>query len=258
MADAAIQCRNLTCGRAGRAILELGDWDPEPGRVHAILGPNGAGKTTLLDTLAGLIQPVEGSVEVRGKPLAQHTPQERAKLISSVPQRESTPEAFTVREIVVMGRASFDNGLWESTEDWMAADRAIQRLDLQNLAGKPIDQVSGGEFQRALIARSFATEAPIFILDEPTSSIDIQHLQRLGELLCEEAKAGRTILVSSHNFEWAAAFADDWLVCNGRAVAHCAGHEQLQQAISGLAETDASLICSKKGRITLSLGYRRP
>lgn len=255
--DVKLTCRALVVGRQGKSIFDLGDWNPQPGKIHAVLGENGSGKTTLLDTLCGLIPPISGEVTIRGSAIHQLRPEARARLISSVPQKEMPSEGFTLREVVVMGRTAIGEGLWESAEDWYAADAALAKLDLDNLKHQRADQVSGGEMQRALIARSLATSAPILTLDEPTSSIDIHHLQRLGEILVEETKPGRTLLVSTHNLEWAAAFADSWLMVGKDGAKHCHLLSELEGELSRMSRTKTALI-DDEGRISLSMGYLRP
>lgn len=220
------------------------------------MGPNGGGKSTLLDTIAGLVPTLEGSISLAGHSVTSLRSEERAKRLASVGQREETPEGFTIREAVVMGRLPGGTGRWESGEDWARADQGIARMDLAGLASRRSEETSGGEFQRALIARALASDAPLLALDEPTSSIDAEHLQRLGDVLREETAGGRGVLVSTHNLEWAAVFADRFLVVD-EGQAREVDRTGLETWIKDRFAHQASLHEASDGQWSLSMGYRR-
>jgi ABC-type cobalamin/Fe3+-siderophores transport system ATPase subunit len=257
LADPLLSTAGLVVGHPGRLRIEVADWEVRAGDIWAVLGPNGGGKSTLLDTLAGLVSPLAGAIALSGRTLSSLSASERAQMLASVAQREETPEGFTVRQAVVMGRLPQAAGYWESEADWARAAAGLMRLDLTELAERRCEETSGGEFQRALIARALASEAPLVLLDEPTSSIDAEHVQRLGDVLREEAGAGRGVIVSTHNLEWAVVFADRFLVVDEGRARPIADRTGLEAWIKERFARGASLQEESEGRWALSMGYRR-
>ena len=197
----------LSCGY-GRPTLAGIDFSVEPGETVALLGPNGSGKSTLLKTLAGLIPPLGGTVRVGGDALKGLKAREVARRIASVPQDETAPFAFTVRQIVTMGRLARSGGLFDTPEDHAAAEAAIRRADCEALADRAADETSGGERQRALIARAIAQDAPLLLMDEPSAHLDASHQAWLVRLVRDLAKEGRGIVVAMHDLGLASAIGD--------------------------------------------------
>jgi ABC-type Mn2+/Zn2+ transport system ATPase subunit len=145
------------------------------GEFVGIIGPNGAGKTTLLTIVNGLGNLVSGSVEVFGKPVTANERHELRKRVGYVAQVENIDKRMpmSVREVVMIGRYGL-LGLFHRPEkqDWVIVDAALEMVGMTNLAKRPIGHLSGGEQQRAAIARCLAQEPKIFLLDEPTASLD--------------------------------------------------------------------------------------
>jgi len=191
-------------------VLHGIDVELHPGAVVAILGPNGAGKSTLLRTLAGMLAPVAGAVALDGVPLATLSRAAIARRIAVVPQVLELLFPFTVREIVGLGRTAYLGWLGTpSPTDRAAVDRALAELELEPLAGRRIDAVSGGERQRAVLAMALAQEAEVLLLDEPTVHLDPAH-QRATMLLLRALARGRGLAVAAvlHDLNLAAAGAD--------------------------------------------------
>jgi iron complex transport system ATP-binding protein len=192
--------QDLTVVRGRRRILERATLALAPGAVTAILGPNGSGKSTLLRTLAGVWQPVGGTVTLDGRPLARMSRQDIAKRVSFLPQDTHCDFAFTVEEIVAMGRHPHRGRFAaEGTCDRAARDAAIARCDLDHLRGRTIDRLSGGERQRVAIARCFATEPAVLLLDEPTAHLDVEHALTILTLCRTLASTGTAIAVAMHD-----------------------------------------------------------
>lgn len=181
----------------------------EQGEWVALVGANGAGKTTLIRSIAGLV-PFTGSVTVGGRPLAELDRREVARAIAVVPQEPATPGWLTVAEYVLLGRTPHLGLLeGERRSDLDATARAIERLDLAELAERRLGTLSGGERQRAVVARALAQEASLVLLDEPTAALDIGHQQQAFDLLDALRRESALTLVSAmHDLTLAAQYAD--------------------------------------------------
>jgi iron complex transport system ATP-binding protein len=190
------------------------------GEVTAFLGPNGSGKTTLLRVLAGLRAPSEGHVTLHGHDLRSFGPRALAQRIAFVPQDTHVSVAFTVRELVAMGRYPHLRRFERlRPHDHALVDDALRRADVWHLAGHPVLALSGGERQRVLIARGLATHADVLLLDEPTANLDIAHALDVLDLCQQLAWAGKTIGLALHDINAAARYATHLVLLNaGRLV----------------------------------------
>ena len=174
-----------------------------------LIGPNGAGKSTLLNLLMGLYPPEEGQVYLSGNDITQITRKNIAQKISFVPQDVSIEYAFSVREIVAMGRNPHLGAFQiESQYDHVIIDRAMQKTDILSMAERRVDQLSGGERQRVFIARALAQETPILLLDEPTASLDLCHQLSLLTLIRQLCSEGLLAIAAIHDLNLAARFCD--------------------------------------------------
>jgi len=222
-----LEARGLSFGYDGTPVGEGVDLDLTGGEVVCLLGPNGGGKTTLFRTLLGVLPPIAGEVRVAERPLSRWPRRERARLLGWVPQAHAGLFAFTVEEVVLMGRAA-RHGRYTapSRRDHDVARAALERLGIGRLAERVYTQISGGERQLTLIARALAQEAGILILDEPTASLDFgNQLRVLGEIR-RLRDDGIGILMSTHQPEHALEVADRIaLLEGGRIVAQGPPHE---------------------------------
>lgn len=197
----------------GRWIVRGLSLELRGGTLLALLGPNGSGKSTMLRLLGGLWRPSEGAALLDGKNLNGLSRRLLARAVAYTPQDTHPDFAFTVREVVMMGRHAhlgrFQQG---SDRDRAAVQEAMCRADVAYLADRLVTELSGGERQRVLIARSLATEAPIILLDEPTANLDIAHALDVLELCRALTREGFAIAVALHDLNHAAQFADEALL----------------------------------------------
>jgi len=209
---------HLSAGYGKKIILEDINLTVEDGSVVALIGPNGSGKTTLLRAASGVLPLASGEILADGKPINRLGEQERARLVSVVPQGRGLPPAFTVREVVALGRTPYLNWLGQfSDTDVAVVENALMQTDLGDLAERPIAELSGGEQQRVLLARALAQQTGVMLLDEPTSHLDLQFqvnlMERVHRLAHPEPSAGektpqRAILVAVHDLNLLTMFAD--------------------------------------------------
>ncbi|GMA60139.1 ABC transporter ATP-binding protein [Alicyclobacillus fastidiosus] len=186
----------------------------EAGRVVGLIGPNGAGKSTLLRTIAGLLPPTGGAVCVDGADIHRLSPRRRAQRVAYLPQSLAEDIPYTIREFVEMGRYSHGR-LWAGARRVADVDQVQQALDqmgLQALQDAPLQRVSGGERQRAGIARCLAQESRVMLLDEPISNLDIYYQLDIMTQLTRLASRGHLILIAIHHLEFALRFCDELLV----------------------------------------------
>jgi len=214
----ALRCERMVGGYAGREVLTNIGLEFEQGAVTAVLGPNGSGKSTLLKTLSGLIPPLGGEVYVGESPLGRMAVQEVARQIAVVPQEETIPFRFSVREIVLMGRIAWSSGLADTPEDVRIAEEAMRFADCLPFAERAINELSGGEKQRVLIARALAQETPILLLDEPTTHLDITHQIEICRLIRALSAQGKTIVAAMHDLNMVGLMADQAILLGSGGV----------------------------------------
>jgi len=192
------------------------------GSFVGLIGPNGSGKTTLLKLLAGLLRPGGGEVRLEGQSMATLPPRSRARRIATVLPESPLLFNFSVLEIVLMGRAPRLGLLGlERPEDFAAARAALCAVDLAGREDRPIQELSSGERQRALIARALAQEPRVLLLDEPTAFLDMKHALAIYEILDRLSREqGLTVMAVSHDLNLAARYASRLVLLHlGRRVA---------------------------------------
>jgi iron complex transport system ATP-binding protein len=206
--------------------------DLAPGTWIALIGPNGAGKSTLLRAVAGLL-PHDGRIAFDGDDAAALSRRRVSRLVAFVPQRPVLPDGMTVTDYVLLGRTPYISYLaTESHHDRDVAGAVLDRLDLMPLADRPLASLSGGEVQRAVLARALAQQAPVLLLDEPTAALDVGHQQQVLELIDElRAEQDLTVLSALHDLTLAGQFADRLvMLATGRVVAEGTAAEVLTAA----------------------------
>ncbi|WP_200933511.1 MULTISPECIES: ABC transporter ATP-binding protein [unclassified Rhodococcus (in: high G+C Gram-positive bacteria)] len=186
------------------------------GCITGIIGPNGSGKSTLLRTVYRHVSPTHGRIVVGDRDLSAMSTEASARLVAAVPQeREGAPGA-TVRDVVALGRIPHQSSFRrESSEDRAVIDRALADVEIEDLAARTFQSLSGGEKQRALLARCFAQGAGVFVLDEPTNHLDLAHQVQMLALL---ERTGCTCLITLHDLGVAAAVCDEVHVLSKGAI----------------------------------------
>jgi len=209
-----------------------------PDKISALIGPNGAGKSTLIKTASGIIPVTKGRVKVNGFDISKVNSSERARLISVIPQARNLPSAFTVREVVLMGRTAYSGWFGQfSKEDVEIVELAMQRTDTFSLAERRIGELSGGEAQRVLLARAIAQQSRVMLLDEPTTHLDIQYQINLLDLILKLTKEDHLVVVLAiHDLNLVSRYADHIaLLVDGRIQADGSPTEVLQPEILSTA-----------------------
>ena len=195
------------------------------GRVLGILGPNGSGKSTLLKLLARVLQPQKGTIEILSQSLAGLSQLDVAKCVALVPQETLQVFPFTIAEMVLMGRSPHHQGWggwhWEDSQDWAVTQNAMEELDVAHLGNRLVTEVSGGERQRAVIARALVQEPQILLLDEPTAFLDLHHQLDIARIIKRLNRERRlTVILVSHDLNLASQYCDQVLMLNhGRLAA---------------------------------------
>lgn len=191
----------------------------DAGQILYLLGRNGSGKTTLMHCLSGGLTPTSGSITYDDRLLSDYSPQERARHIGLIPQLHTPAFAYTVREMVLMGRAPH-LGLFGAPgrADHAIADEALAHVGLSDYRDRPYTQLSGGERQLVLIARGLAQQCSVLLMDEPDAHLDINNQQRVMDIVTRLADEGLSFIVSSHMPNNALTYAHRVLLMRGGRV----------------------------------------
>jgi len=223
----------LVWGHRGQAFG--GPWSARlsRGEALAVLGPNGAGKTTLFRTLIGAAPALGGAVRWGGQPLRRIAPAALAAAVAFVPQHPALALGLTAAEYVMLGCvARIGPFARPSAADREAVAHALARLDLQVLADRPLDRLSGGERQLAGIARALAQRAGVLVLDEPTASLDFANQARVLAQLASLVEEGLGVVFSTHQPAQAHRLARSVLALDGRGLTRFGpAHEILTPAL---------------------------
>lgn len=211
-AAAPLQARALRVQRGGRDVVQAMSLDLRPGEWVAIVGPNGAGKSSLLAALAGLLPAASGEVRLQGRPLADWPARERARRLAWLSQQGEAEGDIAVSDVVRLGRLPHQGLFGGATAaDEAAVQAAMAETECEALAQRRLQELSGGERQRVLLARALAVQAPVLLLDEPTSHLDAPHQRALVRSLVARARAGAAVAAVLHEITLALA-ADRLLV----------------------------------------------
>jgi len=230
MNEPVVELRDVAVSLDGHPVLWDISFAVSPGHLLGIIGPNGAGKTTLLRAILGLVRPERGTVRVLGKPPQQLG--RGAHQIGYVPQRRDFDPRFpvTVRDVVMMGRSGH-LGLFRMArhEDWQQVDAMIRLVGLTGAADRLIGELSGGEQQRAFLARALCTDTRLLLLDEATTGLDLPAQHDLYNLLQRLRRELRLAVIAvSHDLLALGVHADELLCINGTAHIHGNPQEVLQ------------------------------
>lgn len=184
------------------------------GTFTGIIGPNGSGKTTLLRAFSRVI-PSSGILELNGKAVADYSPSELGMALGFVPQDEGRPFSYTVLQVVLMARyARTSRFAALATKDYAQCRKALEETGIAHLSDRSIRTLSGGEWQRVLIARALAQDTRVLLLDEPTSHLDLSHQSEILSLMHSLSRSGSTIIGVFHDLNLAALYCDRLIMIN--------------------------------------------
>ena len=207
-----MEVRNLRfCYKGAPEVLKDVSFDMEPGKFLAILGNNGVGKSTLLKCFNHILKPDAGQVLLDGEDLLSKSPREVAKSVAFVSQNVPSTQ-MTVHDVVMLGRRPYMK--WGFTErDHDIVHDAMHRLDVEHMRGRFLNQLSGGERQKVMLARALAQEPKVLLLDEPTSALDIQNQYQVLKMVREIChKDNRIAVMVIHDLNLALQFCDRFLL----------------------------------------------
>lgn len=246
----------LSVRLGGTLVLSDVDLTADSGSWIGVVGPNGSGKSTLLKSLSGLVHLEGGSVSIGTSRLDRTPRRSWARLVSVVAQRPQIPLEMAVADYVLLGRTPHLGPMAiEGPRDLAVVARSLKQLDLAGMANRNLGTLSGGELQRAVLARAIAQEAPVLLLDEPTTALDLGHQQQVLELV-EDLRRGQglTVISAMHDLTLAAQFCDRLVLLSGRrVVAEGTPHEVLtEEAIKIHFGADVRVATDHRGHLMVT------
>ena len=206
----ALEVRGLSAAYGNTPVLHDVSFAVQPGSILALIGPNGAGKSSLIRAISGVLALHGGQIRVQGQDVARLNAGERARRLAVVPQARSLPPAFTAWETVLLGRTPHLNWLGQVSEhDEVVVREAMQRTHTAHLAERRVGELSGGEQQRLLLARAMAQAAPVLLLDEPTTHLDLKYQFTLLDQVRSLARNdGLAVVLAIHDLNLVLRYAD--------------------------------------------------
>jgi len=223
-------------------ILNQVSFSVEDGRFLAILGNNGVGKSTMLKCFNKILAPVSGRIQMNGCDLSKLSGRELARRIAFVAQNVPSTQ-MTVHDTVMLGRRPYMK--WGITAaDYRIVHEAMDRMGVSPLRGRFLNQLSGGERQKVMLARALAQQPQVLLLDEPTSSLDIQNQYQVLQTVQDICRGGGiTAVVVIHDLNLALRFCDQFLLLRQGRVYRCGGREILdRQALKDVYHVDAEIM----------------
>lgn len=224
-----LDLRDVSVSYNGTRAVDSLSLEVPGGTWLGLVGPNGAGKTTVLRSIAGLVA-IEGRITLGGALISELPRRQLARAVAFVPQRPVIPEGIAVVDYVMLGRTPHISYLGsEGRNDRRVVSSVIGRLELAGFSSRPLSSLSGGEVQRAVLARALAQEARVLLLDEPTSALDVGRAQEVLELVDDlRTGDGLTVVSAMHDLTLAGHFPERLVMFDrGRAVASGSAAEVL-------------------------------
>jgi iron complex transport system ATP-binding protein len=252
--SALVELRNVRMHYGTREVLRGITTEFSRNHLVAIAGPNGAGKSTLLNVIAGLRREHKGECFIAGNDVRHWSRKALARSVAVVPQILRIEFPFTVEQIVLMGRAPFCDGMFESDADRAEVDRAMDLTDTREFRHRDFRSLSGGERQRVILASALAQSPEVLLLDEPTTFLDLKHqlaLYRLLQKLCSE---GLLVIAVTHDLNLASAFADRIVLLKDGQIAADAPSLSADM-IRSVFEVDVVIDAGPQGRPWIQYGW---
>ena len=237
--------------RNGPLVLSGVNMELHQGEIGILLGKNGSGKTTLFKNLLGIHKPTGGAIRFFGEDLLKMPRRERARCIAYVPQ-DIQFGALSVFDSILMGRVSYF-GLKANHEDYIAVEKIIADMHLENFADRNVEELSGGERQKIAIARAMAQEPKLMVFDEPTGNLDIANEQLIIEeakKLAKEKNIG--ILSSLHDLNRAMYFGDKFFFLRDGIIKYAGGRECFnEEVIKTIFDIDVRIVEIENEKVIL-------
>ena len=252
-----IEASDVKATLGGSEILKGVGIQASQGDFVGIIGPNGSGKSTFLKCIYRTLKPDGGAVLLDGQDLLAMPYRQSAKCIAVLAQHNYYNFEFSVRDVVLMGRAPHKRAMErDNAEDYRIVDEALQTVGMRNLRDRSFQTLSGGEQQRVILARALAQQTPCLILDEPTNHLDIQYQLQLMDIV---KGLGRTVLSAIHDLNIAAMYCT-WLVVmkDGRIVTQGTPEQVLTpELIRKVYEVESSVFRDEDGILRIQYYPRR-
>jgi len=234
VSDGALVFEDVTAGYGGPHVVHSIDLHVRSGEVVGLVGPNGSGKTTLIRVASRALRPADGRVWVTGADPYALPARRAARLVAVVPQDLVPAFSFTALEVALMGRSPHRSS-WGlgSSDDWALVRAAMRTTGVADLADRPIEELSGGERRRVVLAQALAQDAPVLLLDEPTTHLDLLHVLELLAVVRELAeRGGKAVLAIFHDLNVAASTCDRiYALSGGRVVAEGSPEDVLTRTL---------------------------
>ncbi|MCV2393608.1 ABC transporter ATP-binding protein [Actinotalea sp. M2MS4P-6] len=217
----SLRAEDVVLGYHGPDVVRGVSLDVRAGALTVLVGANASGKSTLLRGLARLLEPRSGRVTLEGTDLRQIPPRRLARRIGVLPQEPLAPEGIRVAELVAHGRYPHQGlFLGHRSDDDAVVGAALEATGTADLAARRVDELSGGQRQRVWISMVLAQDPDVLLLDEPTSALDVAHQVEVLDVLRDQVRQGRTVVLVSHDLTLGARYADELVVlADGRVVA---------------------------------------
>ena len=244
-----LSIRNLSFAYNSKPVLNGVSFEVGPGRLCALLGPNGSGKTTILKCCLNQLAVRSGAIRLDGRDVARCSPRELSRLVAHVPQEHHPPFPFTTREVVLMGRTPhLSPALRLDPMHGRKVEEALAVFGLEGLAGRPYTELSGGQRQLVLLARAYAQETRLILMDEPTASLDFYNQLKIWRLAGRIAREGRTVVVTTHHPNHVLWFCDMAVALEGgRVIVSGSPGEVLTEGVLSRLYSDAGVLADHNG-----------
>jgi iron complex transport system ATP-binding protein len=254
----ALVAKDVCVTLGGRLVVDHVSLRLDRGEWLGVIGPNGAGKSSLLKAIAGVVRS-QGRIEIGGAAAEGMPLRDRARQVAMVAQNPIVPEAITVAEYALLGRTPhLGRFAMESRKDVELVVETLVALDIDHLAARHVRTLSGGERQRAMIARVLVQDAPVLLLDEPTTALDVGHQQDVLELVDRlRRERGISVISTLHDLTLASRYADRLLLLvNGRTEAEGSAFDVLtDDHLSRFYGAQVRVLCVDDGIVIVP---RRP
>ena len=221
--DISIENVSFSYGLSEENLLNEINLNIEKGKFIGILGPNGCGKSTLLKVILKYLNPKEGIIKIENKELKEYTQSELAEILSFVPQKSSLTMPLTVEDVVYMGRVPYMKNKWTGfdREDREKVEKIMRMLKIDQFKNRVIFSLSGGEFQRVLLARALVQNTNIMLLDEPTSALDMNYALEIMKLTSYFVKnENLTAVMVLHDLNLASMYCDSIILLKEGKIAY--------------------------------------